>query len=218
MCGRITYADSETSAAAFEASIIRHHFTPRFNAAPTVNVPIVALAPSGQRFLALLKWGLVPNWSASAKPKIAPFNAVSEEVHWKPMFRDAWAKGQRCLVAVTGWYEWPKKVPHYIRREDERPFALAGLWDVWTDGTEKVVSCTILTCPPTPFLKPFHHRMPVLIRPADYDTYLDPDRKDLGRLLTGDATFPLVAFPVSTKVSYVRNEGPELVEPVAIPA
>ena len=64
---------------------------------------------------------------------------MAETVATKPAFRDAFARGQRCIVPVDGFYEWKKlstgKQPYAIVGADGLPLALAGLWERWNDRT-----------------------------------------------------------------------------------
>jgi putative SOS response-associated peptidase YedK len=74
-------------------------------------------------------------------------------------------------VATVG----KKKQPLHIRLIDGQPFALAGLWERWTDAEGAVVeSCTILTTTANDLMRPFHDRMPVILAPANYGRWLDP--------------------------------------------
>lgn len=140
----------------------------RFNVAPSQQVAVVRLDASGERYLASLRWGLIPSWAKDLRIGYKMINARSETVHEKPSFRAA-LQSRRCIVPANGFYEWQKvgkeKVPHYIRRADGLLMSLAGLWDAWTspDG-QTIESCTILTTGSNALLKPIHDRMPVILR------------------------------------------------------
>jgi len=81
-----------------------------------------------------LKWGLVPSWSKDPGIGHKVIDARGETAADKPSFRHAF-KQQRCLVLADGFYEWKRegkiKQPFYIRLNDNRPFAFAGLWERW---------------------------------------------------------------------------------------
>lgn len=76
-------------------------------------------------------------------------------------------KNKRCLVPADGFYEWEKKggrkQPHYFGVKDFRPFAFAGLWQVWNKGDEPLLSCVILTTDANEMLAKIHNRMPVIV-------------------------------------------------------
>ncbi len=188
---------------------------PRYNIAPTQLVAVVRL-DDGQRSLKPLRWGLIPSWAKDAKIGHSLVNARSETVAEKPAFRAAF-KSRRCLIPTTGFYEWvatgaKKKQPMHIGMRDGKPFALAGLWERWTseDGT-LVESCVILTTTANELVRPVHDRMPVILAPPDYETWVDPKTpsEQLHSLLRPYTSGLMEAVPVGSYVSNARNEGPQ---------
>jgi putative SOS response-associated peptidase YedK len=154
------------------------HVQPRWNAAPTQLLPVVRQDGDGTRHLDLLRWGLVPAWADDVKIGNKMINARAETAATKPSFRTALRK-RRCLVPVTGFYEWTgpagAKRASIFRRRDGRPFALAGLWDTWRGaGGEPVVSFTVLTTTANELVAKVHDRMPVIVDEAAFATWLDP--------------------------------------------
>ena len=148
MCGRYRLTQAERFA---EMSQVRLAWNPkpRFNIAPTQNVPV--LLDESPDELTELRWGLVPFWAKEIKIGSTLINARAETVKSKPAFREAYQK-RRCLVPADGFYEWKKvdggKIPHHIRMVDGEPFAFAGLWESWRDPLrpeERVRTFTILT-------------------------------------------------------------------------
>lgn len=143
-------------------------FLPRNNIAPAQRAPVVR-EQHGRRECVMLKWGLIPFWSKDAKIAHKTINARVETVATAPAFREAW-RARRCLVPTGGFYEWQKgpgaKQPYCIGFKDGRMFALAGLWDRWTDraGGETVETFTIITGPPNEVAGKIHNRMPVIQR------------------------------------------------------
>lgn len=201
-------------------------YTPRWNIAPSLEVPVIA-APKGRRSLDALRWGLVPFWADDPKIGYGMINARSETVASKPAFRAAWKHRRRCIVPATGFYEWQKgpepkapKTPHWIHMADERPFAFAGLWETWKGKGEDAPplhSFTILTTSPNPYVRHIHDRMPVILgEETEWARWLDPELPsdavaDLLRSYPGEE---MHAYPVSTYVNKPGNEGPECVEAV----
>jgi putative SOS response-associated peptidase YedK len=195
---------------------------PRYNIAPTQPVAAVRLAENGQRELTFFHWGLIPSWAKDVKIGSRMINARSETVAEKPSFRTAF-KRRRCLIPADGFYEWQKqangKQPMFIRPADgeERPFALAGLWEIWHDPDGGALqSCTILTTTPNELMADIHNRMPVIVEPEDYDLWLnpEPDPEQGLHLLRPYPAEKMTAYPVSTIVNNPRNETPECIQPI----
>jgi putative SOS response-associated peptidase YedK len=148
---------------------------PRYNAAPTDVMPVCRLDRSGQREIAVLRWGLIPFWANDPKVGFKSINARAETVATAPAFRDAF-KRHRCLVPANGFYEWKKlagggKQPYLIQMRDGTPFSFAGLWDRWNKGEAPIESFTIITGEPNSLVADLHDRMPVILDPADYDAW-----------------------------------------------
>lgn len=230
MCGRFALFDSpDDLAQAFDLSLDEARRVaasgPRYNVAPSAAVVGVRARPSGTgREVVLLRWGLVPHWAQSAEPAARMINARAETVADKPAFRDPFRE-RRCLILANGFYEWQKqpggKQPHFICMPDRRPFAFAGLWDRWRRPPgEPVESCAIVTTVPNRTLEAIHDRMPVILQPEDYDTWLDTsldDRTPLEGWLRPCPEDRLISYPVSTLVNKPENDVPECVEPLDEP-
>ena len=193
----------------------------RFNVAPTQPVGVVLRWPGdADRRFALMRWGLIPSWADDMKIGSRLINARADTIATKPAFRAAF-KERRCLVVADGFYEWQtvdgRKQPFLIHRIDDRLFAFAGLWERWRnpDG-QPIESCTVVTTDANDLMRPIHQRMPVILPPADYDRWLNPEAKTpetLESLLRPYAERDLVATPVSTRVNNARNDGPECAAP-----
>ncbi len=196
---------------------------PRFNIAPSQDVPAaVQNRETGGREFRPFRWGLVPSWAKDPAIGNRMINARSETAASKPAFRKP-MRDRRCLILADGFYEWKRegsrKQPYYIKLRDGQPFAFAGLWDRWqpTDG-EPVESCTILTTTPNPVVQPIHDRMPVILPPDTYTTWLDPAMRDVEpvqALLTPYPADAMIAYPVSARVNNPAYDAPDLTEPLA---
>lgn len=234
MCGRFVSASSpEDLADYFDAAIDQEALGANFNVAPTHEVPIVR-ARDRNRSINLLRWGLVPFWAKDLKIGSKMINARSETVAEKPAYRRAFAK-RRCLVPADGFYEWANvpgqkaKQPYYIYRSDGEPLVFAGLWERWSPKTEDgdeseaesaevIETFTILTTGANGDMEPVHNRMPVMLPPAVWDTWLDP-ATDLVALtdLTAPAPDGLLELrPVSTAVNRVGNNAAHLLDAVEL--
>jgi putative SOS response-associated peptidase YedK len=222
MCGRYVSKDQAAVERAF--NVVRGGgdvFEAHYNAAPTLTLPVIRVSRERGRELAGLRWGLVPYWAKDAKIGAGMINARSETIAEKPAFRDAFQR-RRCLVPMAGFYEWQKmpagKVPHFIHLLNTEQFAVAGLFEYWPgkDGAAPIESYTIVTTSANEMLAPLHNRMPVILHEQDHAVWLDPKNGDaagLQRLLTPYPSEQMRAYPVSSRVSNSKNEGPELVEP-----
>lgn len=127
-----------------------------------------------------MRWGLVPFWSKDSKVGYSTINAKAETITSSPAFREA-MKRRRCLVPADWFYEWQRmhemtKQPFAIGLKDGSIFAFAGLWETWKDkGTGATLEAyTIITTDPNHLLEKLHNRMPVILRPEDYDRLLPP--------------------------------------------
>ena len=230
MCGRFTLAsDAEALNQTFFDFAGPMDLSPRYNISPTQDVAVIANTPTdtaegaetGQ--VDFFHWGLIPSWAKDPKIGNRMINARSETLSEKPSFRNAY-KRRRCLILADGYYEWKKipgdrsKQPVYIRLKSQKPFALAGLWEIWqADGMEEPLrSCTIITCPPNAVLADIHHRMPVILPQDAYGEWLTPDERSrdaLQPLLVPYTDAEMEAYPVSRFVNRPTNDSPECIAP-----
>jgi putative SOS response-associated peptidase YedK len=216
---------------------------PDFNVAPTKDVYAVLDRPSRteegqvQRRLRTVRWGLVPSWAKDASIGSRLINARMETLSEKPAFKRAFAK-RRCLLPADGYFEWypteqlgksgkPLKQPFFIRPADGGVLAMAGLYEIWRnpdvpdedDDGAFLWTCTVITTSAEDALGQIHDRMPMLVERERYDAWLNAevtDPRELRGLLVPASPGTLTAYPVSKGVNDVRNNGPELVEPVAV--
>jgi putative SOS response-associated peptidase YedK len=151
-------------------------------------IPTIHLE-NGRRTLSLFRWDLVPGWWSQPfdEKKFASFNARSESLNDKPVFKNAWRKRQRCLIPATSFYEWPekklllptaKRAEHEVSIRDERVFAMAGIWDscVTPDSETLLRSCAVITTAANEAVARIpHSRMPVILPKASENAWLDPE-------------------------------------------
>ena len=216
MCGRFAfYSPTEAAAALFGVSG-SVDVQPRYNIAPTQYVAAIRNGEDEQREIVKLRWGLVPFWAKDPSIGNRMINARAETVAEKPSYRNAY-KHRRCLVLADGFYEWRRqgdvKTPYYISLASGEPFALAGLWENWTDkeSGESLQTTTLITTDANDFMAPLHHRMPVILEAATATDWLAGSRDLLDDVAA--ITPPLQAWPVDRRVNNARNEGDDLVRP-----
>lgn len=222
MCGRyVLSVDPATIQQAFDLTSVPE-FPPRFNIAPTQMLPVISNEARDEA--TLMRWGLIPSWAKDAKIGSSLINARAESVAEKPAFRAA-LKRRRCIIPATGFYEWKKdadenKTPLYIQVKDTPIFAMAGLWEVWREPAtgELIKTYSILTTDANDFMSSIHTRMPVILSPEDFDTWLQKEEVSadvLKPLMKPFTAGSMQAYEVSKAVNRPANDSPLLLEPVA---
>jgi putative SOS response-associated peptidase YedK len=223
MCGRFAQQRPASELAErFAAEPLVDEQGERFNVAPTDDA-LVVVQREDRRGLVAYRWGLIPHWAEKAGVGSRAFNARAETVATSPMFRDSF-KRKRCLVPVDAFYEWRRegtsRQPFAIRRGDGDVLALAGLWSGWRDpdSGELRRTFTIVTTQANQAIAPLHDRMPVILEADRWADWLDPAAADLGELqamLQPNERVELELYPVSRLVNDVRNDGRDLLRPLA---
>lgn len=214
-----------------------------YNVAPTKEVYAVVERPprtgeegeeqTPQRQLRVLTWGLVPSWAKDPAIGNRMINARMESVAEKPAYKRAFAV-RRCLLPADGYFEWyptsqttsrgkPVKQPFFIRPRDHGILAMAGLYEIWRDPTRADDdptrfrwTCTVITTQAEDSLGHIHDRMPLMVERERWGQWLDPRVPGELSLLVPAAPGSLEAYPVSTRVGNVANNGPELIEPLPL--
>ena len=218
MCGRFALARSPDEVTRLFDLAECADFTPRYNIAPTTDIPVIRRSPTNQNVLHLLRWGLVPHWSKDLTIGSRLINARSESLTEKPSFRSAFAR-RRCLIPADGFYEWDRqgsvKQPYYFADANGELLTFGGLWESWTapDGSLLRTTC-IITTQSTGEVALIHDRMPLIIRRNDVDNWLQGSVTEAQVLLKPDPFLKLRSWPVSHNVNRVQEEGPELIEPI----
>ncbi len=224
MCGRYAnFLTEQELLDAFEIAVIADdaRLAPRYNIGPMQDTSIIVARKEAGRSVELARWGLVPSWAKDPGIGVKMFNARSETVAEKPSFRNAFAK-RRCIVPASGYYEWKTddagKTPYFIHPSDGSPLAFAGLFEFWKDKTVDdapwLATCSIVTAAARGEMQDIHDRQPVMLRPDEVDTWLDPTsaQDDLWAAIGAPAP-DLTWHEVGKAVGNIRNQGPELVEP-----
>lgn len=215
MCGRFTQISSPKRFAELFCTTSELMHKARYNVAPHTDILACRLSPEGKKELVLLHWGLVPTWSKGLDKRYSMINARAETVASKPAYRAPF-RHHRCLIPADGFYEWHAedgKQPYYIQRHDNTPLAFAGLWDHWEDGKgNHIESCTIIVCEANSLISAIHERMPVILKPDVFESWLKNDDTDyLQSLLLPYEEGDLEIYPVSRAVNIPKNDRPDLV-------
>lgn len=176
---------------------------------PGFDAPIVVKShQTGRVACGLARFGLIPSWAKDDKISRHTYNARSETAAEKPSYRGAWRQRQFGLVLVDNFfepsYESGRAVRFRIELASREPFAIASLWDRWTDPAtgERVVSFSMLTvnADQHPIMRQFHKpgdekRTPVIIRPELFDDWLGADQARAAELMTWSHMADLSAVP-----------------------
>ena len=224
MCGRFTLtAELGHVADAFAAEIspALEGFQPRYNIAPTDDVPIVTAAPGGRR-AGPMRWGLVPRWADSPRVGARLINARAETVATRSAFRESFL-ARRCLVPADGFYEWEAratgKQPYWIHRPGSALFAMAGIWALWSDGDgDRLATFSILTREAPDPIRWLHDRVPVILPEDCWTDWLARGTvlESLHAIVAGTDPPDLRLHPVARAVNRAGYEDPDCIDEVAL--
>lgn len=222
MCGRyniITDAQALYDAYQVEAELADGRLA-RYNVAPATE-QLIIVAEGRRRAARWYRWGLIPSWAKDQTIGYQTINARGESVAAKPAYRAAFRQ-RRCLVPASGFYEWQVrggiKQPYLIRPVRGGLLSFAGLWESWVGPRGEVRSFTIITTEPNALMARIHARMPAIIPYAQQARWLDPAMQDPVVIQPMIASYPsaeLEAIPIGREINSTRNQGPELIAPVA---
>ena len=180
MCGRFTQAYTwEQLVRLYRLTMPAVNTQPSYNVCPTDQVDVILPAADGGHDFARMRWGLVPYWwSKPLKQVPATFNARSDTVASKPMYRDAFRR-RRCVIPMSGFYEWRQmedgKQPFFISGAESPVLSVAWLWDNWTnrESGEAIRSCTMIVTEANLFMSEIHDRTPVFLPLDSLDAFPD---------------------------------------------
>ncbi len=209
MCGRFGLeADTEQIASRFRVTQMEIPWRPRYNIAPSQEVPVVTM----QEGLTLMRWGYSPGWMQEKSPSRQIINAKAETLFASKTFHEA-ALHDRVIVPCSYYFEWDEsKHPYLFRLRDESIFGLAGV-RLEQDGESRFV---IVTTEPNKVAAKVHDRMPAILRPEDEELWISPDEVDPSRLEKVLQPIPdswLEYYPVSRRVNSPHNDAPDITYP-----
>ncbi|HPQ52098.1 MAG TPA: SOS response-associated peptidase [Spirochaetota bacterium] len=181
MCGRFALTIPRSKIPDYLKDVdMRFWPSPGYNIAPGQDIAtILNTSPAA---VTLTRWGLIPSWAKTASIGYRLINARIETLHEKPSFKDSFA-GRRCLIPANGFYEWKTnpttktKTPYFFQLKSGDLFSFAGLWETWNspDG-EHIISSTIITTEANETISHIHHRMPLILKPESYASWLSSQR------------------------------------------
>ena len=219
MCGRMAITLPHEAMAQLFGAVPDNDLpeVPNYNVCPTTQVATVH-SDGDTRRLRAMRWGFLPHWYKTPSDGPLLINARAETIAEKPAFKAA-ARERRCIVPASGFYEWTKdpdgnRLPWYITRADGAPMALAGIWQDWERGEERLRTFAIVTTAANETMARIHHRMPVILEPEDWALWLGEAGHGAARLMRAAPENALKMHRVSRAVNSNRAQGPELIEPV----
>jgi putative SOS response-associated peptidase YedK len=219
MCSRLVLA---------EPSKIPYHFNitgqfnpiPNYNAAPGQILPVIIQDENGNNHLEPMRWGLIPGWARDSSIGFKMINAKANVLDEKPSYK-ALFRHKRCIVTVSGFYEWKRegknRIPHYITHTQEDMLFIAGLYDIWVDPTGAIhTTFTIITTRPNEMIGEIHDHMPAILDKQNHNFWLNPEIlniKALRNLLRPYPSEKLKAHIVSNRVNSPRVNDETLIIP-----
>jgi len=220
MCGRVNVSSGPLTLLFMDMVGQPYPDADRYNVAPTQTLPILRSTEAVAMESTPMRWWLTPFWSKEVSTRYSMFNAKAETLDTSRAFKEPFAR-RRCIVPVTGFYEWVKegerKLPYYIRPHADDGLLLAGIWDRWRDGEETVESFAVVTTAVHERLAFVHRRQPVMLTRAEGRRWVnnaeDPAHLRLD-LLGSRLPVALTVIPVSTYVNNARNGGARCIEPI----
>jgi putative SOS response-associated peptidase YedK len=222
MCGRFALNENPRKFAEYFSLPGDMEYSPSWNIAPSSRICTITDDKEGRRHLHKMKWGLIPAWAKDATIGNKLANARGETVAEKPSFRSAF-KSRRCLIPASGFYEWKSekgiKFPWYISLKSGDPMAFAGLWERWhPNAVDTIESCCIITTDANKLMEPIHDRMPVILDPDQWATWLSQQEHQADKLLPmihPHDSESMQAWPVSREVNRVGlRDDAGLIEPL----
>ena len=221
MCSRYSLTSPPEAVRAYFGYGDTPNFPARYNIAPTQPIPVVCRDREGARRFRLMRWGLLPSFVKDPKRFPTLINARAEEVLEKPSFRNA-MRWRRCLIPADGFYEWTgpkgKSRPFLLRPKTPKLIAFAGLYERWRDGQGgEINTVAILTCPSNTLVSVLHDRMPVVLPPEDFASWLDVKGTppEIAAALLRPAPDDLFeAIELNPKINDSKRDEPGIQEPL----
>lgn len=217
MCGRFNITDdADIHALLAQLDVDFGPYPVHYNLAPTDQVPVIHHW-EGKRLISAMRWWLVPHWSDGPSTKYAMFNARCETLEKSRAYQGSF-RHKRCVIPAKSFVEWQrrsgKKTPYLFSAVD-RAIAFAGLWDYWSNGTEHILSCSIVTTAAAPGFKHYHNRMPVMLETGNAEKWLDEKQppESLHALFEPALPYALQASAIDASYNNSRNKAaPVLLE------
>ncbi|MGH1330947.1 MAG: SOS response-associated peptidase [Paracoccaceae bacterium] len=219
MCGRVAVTLPNDAMAQLFAAAPANDLPnpPNFNVCPTDQIAVVT-GDEGRRKLRAMRWGFIPKWYKTPGDGPLLINARGETIAQKPAFAEA-CQTRRCLIPVSGFYEWTKtpegaRLPWYISAADGAPLVMAGVWQAWDKGDVPLITCAVVTTAANAQMSAIHKRMPVLLKPSEWGKWLGEEGRGAATLMRAAEADFLRFHRVDPAVNSNRAAGAQLIEPI----
>jgi len=210
------------------------NFEPNYSVTLTSQIPVV-MHRDGKRVFERMRWGIVPNYHKGTlaewvKLRRSTYNTRDDNVEKSGLWKRIW-RCHRCLIPVSGFYEWHWKdpndkkerpQPYYFMSADGSPaVTIAGIFDRWSDpenGGRDLLSCSMMTTEPNDAARPFHDRLVLTLTPDQYDAWLDGSAGM--EMVKPPPNDRLKFWPVSKRINSVKVDPSDksLTDPIEFPA
>ena len=213
MCGRFNVTDNPQLTSLLERLGIDLRLPTRVNIAPTEQVAIV-IHQESERQIRDMRWWLVPSWAKEVSTRYSMFNARAETLETSRAFRGPF-RHRRGIIPASSFIEWKsldgKKQPWLVERTSNA-LAFAAIWESRESGDEIMESCAIVTVEAAAGVKRLHSRMPLMLEPELFETWLDPavDIDQLRKILVPHVPTGLQRRQLSMAINNSRTKTPEL--------
>ncbi len=222
MCGRYSVIlDEGLLSQSFKAKL-GSDIPAHYNASPGQYLPVITSENPSQ--VQLFRWGFIPAWAKDENVGYKMINARADGITEKASFKKA-VQTQHCLVLANSFFEWKQnsisakgKTPYRIHPTDQPLFAMAGIWNRWTnyETGEEIPTFAIITTDANELMQLIHERMPVIFPQESALQWVDKQaqlEQQLALLQPYDAT-EMEAFEVTRDVNKTINDYPQLLEPI----
>jgi putative SOS response-associated peptidase YedK len=226
MCERYVIPDRADVEREFRVAQPWWRFAPSYNVASGRNVPVIR-QHEGQSEGVMLRWGLVPEWAEGDVARGCATHIPAVDIARSTLSRDAWSKGRRCILPLSGFYAWQLtparyRQPYYVRVSDRGVFGIAALWDrtVAEEEDDVIDGCAIIVVPSNPLMSEVETtvaRMPVILAREDYETWLTAPAPRAKALLRAYPDTQMLAHPISPRINSLKHDDADLIEPVGAP-
>jgi putative SOS response-associated peptidase YedK len=201
-------------------------FSPSYNVATGRNVPVIR-KHEGESEGVMLRWGLVPEWAEGDAARGSATHVPATELGTSTISREAWSKGRRCILPLSGFYAWQLtraryRQPYFVRVTDRPVFGIAALWDrtVAEDEDDVIESCAVIAVPANGLMTKLDNlvaRMPAILHRDDYETWLSGPAMRAYALLRPYPEAQMRAHPISPRINSLKYDDAELIQPVGSP-
>ena len=215
MCGRFAIQQSNDELAQHFGAELANNLPifPNYNICPTDTIPVI-VSNGEVRRMGGMRWGFVPRWYKTPTDGPLLINARAETIAQKPAFKDA-VRSRRCIIPMKGYFEWIKdgdqRVPYFTQNTDSSIMAVAGIWQMW-NGTEKLITCAIVTVQSNQSMSHLHHRMPLILARSEWGKWLGEQGHGAATLMQPTADGLQSFYKVSEDVNSNRTSGAYLIE------